>query len=104
MRIGVIGASGNIGSRVLAEAESRGHEVTAFTRLGAADKGAPWRDLDIFDRDALIAVALSVDVIVSAYHPGNTARDPFDAIGKAIADPTVYARAAANLQKALESR
>lgn len=104
MRIGLIGASGNIGSRILAEAASRGHDVIAFTRSGAAKKGAPWRDLDIFDLEALRTVAKSVDAIVSSYHPGSTARDPRDAIQRAISDPGVYPRAAANLLKALESR
>jgi putative NADH-flavin reductase len=104
MKIGIIGASGNIGSRILEEAASRGHDVAALTRNGAAKKGAPWRDVDIFDPEALRALAKSVDVIVSSYHPGSTARDPADAIQRAISDPTVYARAAANLIKALESR
>jgi uncharacterized protein len=104
MRIGIIGASGNIGSRILTEAVARGHDVVAFTRSGAAKKGAQWRDLDIFDLDALRIVAKSVDVIVSSYHPGSTARDPRDAIQRAISDPSVYARAAANLLKALDSR
>ena len=53
MRIGIIGASGNIGSRVLAEAHGRGHDVVAFTRKGAAGRagqdGVEWRDLDVFD-------------------------------------------------------
>ena len=104
MRIGIIGASGNIGSRVHAEAAARGHDVVAFTRSGAQKKGPRWRDLDIFDLEGLRAVVTSVDVIVSAYHPGSTARDPRDAIQRAISDPGVYARAAANLLKALESR
>jgi uncharacterized protein len=104
MRIGIIGASGNIGSRILAEATARGHETVAFTRNGAAKKGTPWRDLDIFDLAALGAAAKSLDVVVSSYHPGNTARDPRDAIQRAISDPGMYRRAAANLLKALESR
>ncbi len=104
MRIGIIGASGNIGSRIHAEAVARGHDVTAFTRSGAEKKGPPWRDLDIFDLEGLRAVVTSVDVIVSAYHPGSTARDPRDAIQRAISDPGVYPRAAANLLRALESR
>jgi putative NADH-flavin reductase len=104
MRIGIIGASGNIGSRLHAEAAARGHQVVAFTRSGAAAKGEPWRDLDIFDLDALSAAVTSVDVLVSAFHPGNSARDVADALQKAIADPTVYPRAAANLVKALERR
>jgi putative NADH-flavin reductase len=104
MRIGIIGASGNIGSRIHAEAASRGHEIIAFTRSSAAARGAHWRNLDMFDLDALRAAVASVDVLVSAYHPGNSARDIGEALGLAIADPTVYARAAANLLTALESR
>jgi uncharacterized protein len=104
MKIGIIGASGNIGSRIYAEATTRRHDVTAFTRSGAAAKGAMWRDLDVFDLDALGAVVTSVDVVVSAYHPGNSARDIGDALQRAIADPTAYSRVAQNLVKALERR
>lgn len=104
MRIGLIGATGNIGSRVLAEATSRGHDVMPFTRSGAVNRGSPWRDLDLFDSNALRSVVNTVDVIISAFHPGNTARDPVDALQQAIADPSAYARAAARLMKALESR
>ena len=104
MKIGIIGASGNIGSRIHTEATTRRHDVTAFTRSGAAAKGAMWRDLDVFDLDALGAVVASVDVVVSAYHPGNSARDIGDALQRAIADPTAYSRVAQNLVKALERR
>jgi putative NADH-flavin reductase len=104
MKIAIIGASGNIGSRIHAEATTRRHDVTAFTRSGAAAKGAMWRDLDVFDLDALGAVVTSVDVVVSAYHPGNSARDIGDALQRAIADPTAYSRVAQNLVRALERR
>lgn len=104
MRIGVIGASGNIGARIVAEATARGHDLVPFTRSGAAKKGPAWRDLDIFDLDALCAAVTSVDVIVSTYQPGNAAQDIGDTVRRSIADATVYARAAANLLKALESR
>jgi putative NADH-flavin reductase len=76
MRIGIIGASGNIGSRVLAEAVARGHEVLAFTRDGAAQKGREWRDLDIFDLDALRSAVASVDVVVSSYHQATPRETP----------------------------
>ncbi|HEX2714698.1 MAG TPA: NAD(P)H-binding protein [Candidatus Acidoferrales bacterium] len=104
MRIGIIGASGNIGSRIFREAVDRGHEVVAFTRSGAAKKGTPWRDLDLFDLEALRKAVTSLDVLISSYQPGNATRDIVDAIQKSIADPTLYPRAAANLLKALESR
>jgi putative NADH-flavin reductase len=108
MRIGIIGASGNIGSRVLEEARGRGHEVVAFTRHGAAGRavqeGVEWRDLDIFDVDGIALAIQRLDVLVSSYHPGNSAKDPVDAIGQAIADPSAYGRAATSLLRALESR
>jgi putative NADH-flavin reductase len=66
MRIGIVGASGNIGSRVLAEAHQRGHEVIAFTRLGASarrpQEGMEWRDLDVFDLDGVTAAVKRLDV------------------------------------------
>jgi putative NADH-flavin reductase len=108
MKIGIVGARGNIGSRVLEEARARGHEVIAFTRQVAgdrpADDGVDWRTLDVFDVEAVRREIQRLDVLVSAYHPGNSAKDIVDAIGRAIADPSAYARAAKALLEALESR
>jgi uncharacterized protein len=108
MRIGIIGASGNIGSRVLAEAAGRGHEVVAFTRQGAANRpsqdGVQWRDLDVFDVAAVTRAVVRLDVLVSTYQPGNAANDIADTVRRSIADPTVYARAANSLLEALASR
>lgn len=105
MRIGIVGATGNIGSRVLAEARGRGHDVVAFTRQGAsarsAEDGVQWRDLDVFDVDGVTRAVQQLDVLVSSFHPGNSAKDPVDAISQAIGDPTVYARAAKVLLTAL---
>ncbi len=108
MRIGIIGASGNIGSRVLTEARARGHEVVGFTRQGAGNRpaqaGVEWRDLDVFDVEGVTGAVQRLDVLVSAYHPGNSAKDVVAAIGQAIADPSAYARAAKVMLKSLESR
>ena len=108
MRIGIIGASGNIGNRVVAEAQRRGHDVTAFTRQGAASRppqeGVQWRDMDIFDVEGVTRAIRRLDVLVSSYHPGNSAKDVVDAIRQAIADPSAYACAAKVMLKALESR
>ena len=108
MRIGIIGASGNIGGRVLTEAHGRGHHVVAYTRQGATGypprQGIHWEDLDIFDVAALSRAIQHLDVLVSSYHPGNSAKDAVDAIGRAIADPSAYARAAKRMLKALETR
>ncbi|WP_280378106.1 NAD(P)-dependent oxidoreductase [Nocardia wallacei] len=105
MFIGVIGASGNIGQRVVTEALSRGHHVKAFTR-GAARSAAShpnlvWASLDIFDSAAVAAQLPGLDVLVSCYQPGNAAQDFDDTVTRSIADPTVYATAALSLLQAL---
>ena len=108
MRIGIVGATGNIGSRLVAEAYRRGHDVVAFTREGAADRppqdSVQWRDLDVFDLAGVTRAIQRLDVLVSSYHPGNSSKDPVGAITQAIADPNVYARAAKVMLTALESR
>ena len=109
MRIGIIGASGNIGSRLVAEATARGHEIAAYTRRGASTRaarpGVTWRDLDIFDLAAVTAaITTPLDVLISTYQPGNAATNFDDTVERSIADPTVYARAAAVMVRALEAR
>jgi putative NADH-flavin reductase len=44
-----------------------------------------------------------LDVLISGFGPGNTARDPADAVARAIADPGVYIRAATALLAALDT-
>lgn len=41
MRIAVIGATGMVGSRIVAEAADRGHKVTAVSRSASADHRSP---------------------------------------------------------------
>ncbi|KPI06260.1 hypothetical protein OK074_4238 [Actinobacteria bacterium OK074] len=108
MHIGVIGASGTIGSRIVAEALQRGHHVRAFTRdatlIREERDRIEWESLDIHDADAVAAVLPGLDVLISSYQPGNAGRDIADTVARSIADPTVYVRAAQALLKALESR
>ena len=72
LKILVIGGSGMIGSRITAEAASRGHQVVAAARhpekikSGANVKAV---SLDATDKAALIALAKDADVIVSATSP-----------------------------------
>ncbi|MEI5668827.1 NAD(P)-dependent oxidoreductase [Bosea sp. CCNWLW174] len=77
MKIALIGATGFIGSRLLAELTSRGHEVTAIVRnpekvpQGAgivAEKG------DVYDKDGLAALLAGHDAVISSVH--YTASDP----------------------------
>ncbi|MFD8973956.1 NAD(P)-dependent oxidoreductase [Streptomyces sp. NPDC059593] len=109
MRIGVIGATGTIGSRVVAEALARGHDIRAFGRdtTGAAAAetrgNITWTSLDVLDPEGIAAVLPGLDVLISAFQPGNAARDLADTIERSIADAGVYATAARALLKALET-
>ena len=72
MKILLVGASGMIGSRVLAEATSRGHQVTAATRHPDKITAGPnvrAVALDATDSKALAALARDADVMVSATSP-----------------------------------
>ncbi|MFZ2527496.1 MAG: NAD(P)H-binding protein [Rhodococcus sp. (in: high G+C Gram-positive bacteria)] len=66
MKIAVIGASGNVGSRVVAEALRRRHHVTALTRV----------EIDVIDTAALALLLSGHDVGVGAtrQQPGDEGR------------------------------
>lgn len=77
MKIALIGATGFIGSRLLAELTSRGHQVTAIVRnpekvpQGA---GLTAKKGDVYDKDGLAALLAGHDAVISAVH--YTASDP----------------------------
>ncbi len=77
MRVALIGASGNAGSRILAELARRGHEVTAIVRnperVPALDKVRAVKG-DVYDREALAGIVRGHDAVVSSVH--FTASDP----------------------------
>ncbi|MFF9853583.1 NAD(P)H-binding protein [Streptomyces litmocidini] len=62
-----------------------------------------WASIDVLDPPSITAVLPGLDVLISAFQPGNAARDIADTVRRSIADPTVYASAARALLKALES-
>ena len=77
MKIALIGATGFIGSRLLAELTSRGHQVTAIVRN--PEKVPPGVGVtalkgDVYDRDGLAALLAGHDAVISAVH--YTASDP----------------------------
>ncbi|MFI7277908.1 NAD(P)-dependent oxidoreductase [Streptomyces sp. NPDC049879] len=76
MRITVIGASGETGSRVVAEALRRRHDVTAATR----------RDGDATDPATVARLAAGQDVVVSATRPAPDAEDQHAAAARALLD------------------
>jgi len=73
MKIAVYGATGAIGSAIVDEARSRGHEVTGISRRGNDVPG----DLagDALDADFATAVAEKHDAIVSAIGPSRVTDD-----------------------------
>jgi len=76
MRIAIYGATGMIGSRVAAEAQTRGHEVTAITRSGGAlPAGIRTVQGDAGDTELTKHLAGEADVVVSAIGPSRTGGD-----------------------------
>jgi putative NADH-flavin reductase len=65
MKIAVIGASGNAGQRIVAEARQRGHDVIAIARNPGADEdGVAWRKADLADPESIGAAAAGADAVV----------------------------------------
>jgi uncharacterized protein len=74
MRIALLGASGLVGSRILEEALSRGHPVTAIVRHPERlpqKPGLQARKIDIFRTQELIDGIRGHDALISAYNPGH---------------------------------
>ncbi|RSN24382.1 NADH-flavin reductase [Amycolatopsis sp. WAC 04169] len=72
MKIAVVGASGMAGSRVVAEAASRGHHVTAVFRSTPPKSPHPGVEIvrgDATDVDRMRAVFAGVDAVVGATRP-----------------------------------
>ncbi|BCG96497.1 NAD(P)-dependent oxidoreductase [Mesorhizobium sp. 131-2-1] len=77
MKIALIGASGQAGSRILKELSDRGHTITAIARNPdkiAKLPGVTAKKGDVFDEEGLAALIKGHDAVVSAVH--FTASDP----------------------------
>ena len=71
MKIAVIGASGNAGSRITAELASRGHTVTAIARNPgkiAAHANVTARQGDVMDLAGLAALLAGHNAAISSVH------------------------------------
>ena len=68
MKIALYGATGTIGSRIAAEATSRGHEVTALARTASTEVQAG----DLADAAQVREIAAKHDAVVSATGPSRT--------------------------------
>lgn len=77
MKVAVVGVTGKVGSRIAAEAASRGHAVLGLSRSAPADpEGAvARRAADIHDTAALAQALAGRDVVVHAYRPSLQAPD-----------------------------
>jgi putative NADH-flavin reductase len=84
MKIAVIGASGNAGSRITAELARRGHDVTAIARhpekIAAQTNVTPTRG-DVMDQAGLARLLAGHDAAISSIH--FLASDPAKLIGAA---------------------
>ena len=84
MKIAVIGASGNAGSRISAELARRGHSVTAIARhpekIAAQANVTPTKG-DVMDQAGLARLLAGHDVAISSVH--FLASDPAKLIGAA---------------------
>jgi len=73
VKILLVGGSGTIGQRILAEAVKRGHTVTSVTRDPSkvpAQAGVTAAKGDALDAKSLAELARGHDAVVSAYSPG----------------------------------
>src|SRR5271165_2625467 len=71
MKVALIGASGQAGSRLLAELTRRGHHVTAIARHPdkiASGPGITARKGDVSDKAGLVALLEGHDAVISAVH------------------------------------
>jgi len=76
MKIAVYGATGMIGSRVVAEALERGHEVVGVTRSGGElPAGVTAVQGSAGDAELTTRVAADADVVLSAIGPSRTGGD-----------------------------
>jgi len=69
MKIALIGATGNVGSRLLDEALRRNHQVTAIARKASSltpRAGLVTHDIDLHDSAALASVLQGHDAVISS--------------------------------------
>jgi nucleoside-diphosphate-sugar epimerase len=76
MKVALTGATGFIGSHVLAELQEHGHEVTALVQDDAHAKGVAARGVtpavvDLYDRPAVVSVLSDADGAIHTASPGD---------------------------------
>ncbi len=93
MRIALTGATGFIGSHVLAELQSNGHDVTALVRDDAqaasvTERGATPAIVDLYNRPAVVEALKRNDGAVHTASPGDATSADLDS---AVADAAIEA-------------
>ncbi|WP_280435180.1 NAD(P)-dependent oxidoreductase [Nocardia carnea] len=85
MDIGVFGATGVIGSRVVAEAVRRGHRVRAFTgdaeRVSRDSADTEWQVANWRDADSIAEAITGLDVVISAVNAGHGIAETIERAG-----------------------
>ena len=98
MRVALTGATGFVGSHVLAELQEHGHEVTALvrddTQAGVvAARGATPTVVDLYDRPAVVSVLGTADGAIHTASPGDATSGDLDS---AVVDAAIEAFAGSN--------
>jgi nucleoside-diphosphate-sugar epimerase len=93
MKVALTGPTGFIGSHVLSELQSRGHEVTALVRDDAqadivAARGATPAVVDLYDRPAVTSLLSQADGAIHTASPGDATSADLDS---AVADAVIGA-------------
>lgn len=100
MRIAVTGASGFIGTELLAELKDRNHTVIALTRGGSAHADSPycvWRETD-YTVDSLAAALEGADAVIHLAGVRGTTSDPDDyVVNEVMTDNLIRAMSAAQV-------
>jgi nucleoside-diphosphate-sugar epimerase len=93
MKVALTGATGFIGSHVLADLQEHGHEVTALVRDDAqadvvAARGATPGVVDLYDRPAVVSVLRDADGAIHTASPGDETSADLDS---AVVDAAIEA-------------
>ncbi len=93
MRVALTGATGFIGSHILAELRGHGHEATALVRDDAqagviAERGATPVVVDLYDRPTVLSQLSDADAAIHTASPGDETSAKLDA---AMADAAIEA-------------
>lgn len=94
MKIVVLGARGDVGSRVVSEAVARGHDVTAIvrneTQAGSIPPTASAQVGDALDTDRLTELMAGYDLAISALRPPDGQEEALIALTRAVLNASAH--------------